>query len=96
LKTKGKKTFEERWAEGIWLGVREESSEILVGTMEGVVKARSFRHKATNEDRWDPKWLDGFRGVPWEPEPGRQNIEVNIKVALPISLQMSSFPWFST
>ncbi len=29
LKTKGIHTWEERWAEGIWLGVREESGEML-------------------------------------------------------------------
>ena len=32
-----------RWDTGVYLGSREESSEILIGTRTGVIKARSFR-----------------------------------------------------
>ena len=83
LKTKGIHTWEERWAEGIRLGVREESGEILIGTDEGVVKARTWNKKATEEERWDVNKLKEFRGTPWEPEPGGENIEIGIKVRLP-------------
>ncbi len=51
LKTKGKYSWEERWAEGIWLGVREESGEIVVGTDKGIVKARSNQKKTTKAKR---------------------------------------------
>ena len=60
LKSKGKHTWDERWAEGVWLGVREESGEIFIGTKEGVVKARTFARKSTEEERWDSEWLDGM------------------------------------
>ena len=56
LKSKGpsgriKNTWDERWHEGIWLGVREDSGEIFVGTEEGVVRANPFRRKAGEENR---------------------------------------------
>ena len=42
-----------RWGQGIWLGIREEIGEAMIGNQEGVVRARTVRRKATNEDRWD-------------------------------------------
>ena len=41
--TQGKHKFVPRWEKGIWLGVRDESSEIIVGTDLGTVKARDFK-----------------------------------------------------
>ena len=38
LESKGKHTWDERWAEGIWLGVREESGEIFIGTKDEVLQ----------------------------------------------------------
>ena len=32
-----------RWESGIWLGVRDESGEVVIGTEKGVLKTRSFR-----------------------------------------------------
>ena len=83
LKTKGIHTWEDRWAEGIWLGVREELGELIIGTSEGVVKARTWAKKATEEERWDVNKLKEFRGTPWEPQPGMKNVEIGIKVRLP-------------
>ena len=34
--------FDCRWERGIWLGVRDESGEIIIGTPDGVIKARDF------------------------------------------------------
>ena len=36
----GKSKFDARWLEGVWLGIRDESGESIVGTPEGVVKRR--------------------------------------------------------
>ena len=35
----------------IWLGIREESGEVIIGTEDGVIKVRSVRRKATHEER---------------------------------------------
>ena len=38
---------------GIYLGVMNESGEAIIGTNEGVVKARDFRRKTIYKDRWN-------------------------------------------
>ena len=60
----GKNKFETRWREGVWLGVRLESGEAIVGTSEGVLKARDFRRKPESGGRWDRAKFDKFVGVP--------------------------------
>ena len=40
-----------RWSDGVFLGVREESGEVLIGTRDGVLKARSFKRKGSLEER---------------------------------------------
>ena len=82
-KSKGVNKLESRWGTGIWLGVREESGEILIGTKEGVIEFRSFRRKGSHADRWDWAELEAMQGVPWEPVPGREGIEVKANVAIP-------------
>ena len=66
----GKDKFDVRWKEGVWLGIKAESGESLIGTGEGVVKARDFRRKPENGGRWSKEDFDEFRGVPWEPYSG--------------------------
>ena len=46
----GRDKFDVRWREGVWLGIRAESGESIIGTNEGVVKARDFRRKPENDD----------------------------------------------
>ena len=60
LKTKGKYTWSERWSEGLWLGVREESGEIIIGTTECVVKARTFERIASHDERWNAERIEEF------------------------------------
>jgi hypothetical protein len=80
----GKDKFDARWKEGVWLGVRMESGESLIGTDGGVVKARDFRRKAENGGRWSVTEFDKFVGVPWEPYPGAKGgFELKSKVRLP-------------
>ena len=83
-KTAGRDKFDVRWQEGIWLGVRLESGESVIGTNEGVVKARDFRRKSDENERWNVERFNQFVGVPWEPVPGRSgDIEIKSKVRLP-------------
>ena len=80
----GKDKFDARWKEGVWLGVRMESGESLIGTDGGVVKARDFSRKAENGGRWSVTEFDKFVGVPWEPYPGAKGgFELRSKVRLP-------------
>ncbi len=59
----GKDKFDARWKEGVWLGVRMESGEPLIGTDEGVAKARDFIRKAENGGRWSITDFDKFLGA---------------------------------
>ena len=57
-KSKHKKKGDYGWGNGIWLGVKDESGEYIIGTNRGVLKVRSARRKGSHEDRWDVKQLD--------------------------------------
>ena len=45
------KKLERRWENGIYLGVRRESTEIIVGNAKGVVKTRTFTVRPEGQ-RW--------------------------------------------
>ncbi len=82
----GRDKFDVRWREGVWLGIRMESEESIIGTSEGVVKARDFRRKPENGGRWSKEGFNSFVGLPWEPYPGAGGgFEIKSKVRLPTS-----------
>ena len=49
--TAGRDKLQCRWERGVWLGVRDETGEVVIGTPMGVVKARDFKRIATKEER---------------------------------------------
>ena len=61
-------TWDDKWAVGVFLGVRTHSNEIYVGTNTGVVKCRTIRRRPVGE-RWSAELLNSCRGLPWEPNP---------------------------
>ncbi len=85
LSTEKKKTIsglDPQWKDGIWLGIRDESNEVYVGTKNGVVIARSIMRKP-GPDKWDKKQLDEMQGLPWEPIPGKGE-----RQALPMAIEI--------
>ena len=66
----GKWKLDVRWSTGIWLGVHDESGELLIGTPRGATKARTFKRKSTPSDRWNYEELLNIKGTPWQPYPG--------------------------
>ena len=60
---------EPRYEEGIWLGMDMRTTEVIIGTPSGVVKARSVRRRPEDE-RWDMEKLPSIRGTPDDPTPG--------------------------
>ena len=60
--------LEDRWREGIFVGIADRSAEVLVATPEGVKKARSVRRRADPERR-NKALVDGMIGLPWCPVP---------------------------
>ena len=55
-----------RWQCGIFLGRRDESAEVIIGTARGVDLSRSLMRKA-EVDRWSREDYNSFIGVPWNP-----------------------------
>ena len=78
----GTNKFDLRWYEGVWLGIRDETGEAIVGTREGMVKCRDFCRKPIEEDRWDAKKFDEFRGSPWEPVPGKTGMKIRTQIVI--------------
>ena len=74
-----RKSFENRWEDGVFYGIIDSSGEIIVGTKDGVLKARSFRRKPESM-RWDWEYFKEVKGTPWEPLPGRPGIEVKSSI----------------
>ena len=77
---KGK--LESNWEPGVFLGIREESSEAVIGTPDGVVKARSFRRKGSEETRWDKDNILAVQGLPWQPDPKIQTYDIRSRVGV--------------
>ena len=62
----------------MYLGCIDGTGETIIGTPEGVVKARDFRRKTINAERWNGEFFNKIKGTPWEPNPGREG-DYNIK-----------------
>ena len=61
-----RKSLESTWFEGVWLGHARGSSEALVGTKDGVARARATRRKPEGE-RWDAEAITEMKGTPARP-----------------------------
>ena len=55
-----------RWQRGIFLGRRDESAEVIIGTARGVEFSRSLR-RMTDGERWSKEEYSTFIGAPWSP-----------------------------
>ena len=84
----GKDKLDARWEKGIWLGIRDRSGEVIVGTPDGCVKVRSIRRRPEGE-RWNREEWHGMRGVSWEVIPGHPDRELKSRVILPKAVPVS-------
>ena len=81
--TKGKDKFDSRWEQGVWLGIREDSGESIIGTSAGVIKARTIGRREIAAERWNIQLFYGFKGAPWQPVPGRSGDEIRVRASVP-------------
>jgi len=63
-KSKGKDKLKSRWESGVFLGIRDESSDVFIGTDAGNVKVRTIRRKGSEEERWNVVQVEGMKGTP--------------------------------
>jgi len=61
--SKGKDKFDARWESGIWLGIADRTGETIIGTKDGVIKARDVRSMEEKE-AWDIGRFNDIRGTP--------------------------------
>ena len=59
--------FEARWHQGIFLGVKDNTTEKIVGNASGVFTVQSIRRRSAG-DRYDIETLMSVTGVPWDPQ----------------------------
>ena len=74
------------WSDGVFLGYRSISGEIVVGTESGVFKTRTVQRKAY-ERRWNKENMDMVGGVPWKASPSEDS-EEGIMLAVDIGMEM--------
>ena len=72
-----------RWELGVWLGVRDETSEVIIGTNDGIVKARDFKCLGSVPDRWSADNVRAIAGTPWEPVPGKPDDAILVRIRMP-------------
>ena len=82
LGTKGRDKLDSRWEIGVWMGVKDETSDCIIGTPEGTVKARDFKRIADPAKRWDKDLVKALRGPPWQPILGRNDEAILVRVRL--------------
>ena len=81
--SKGRYKSTSRWETGVYLGVREESGEVIIGTDSGVIKSSTFKRKTSLEERYDKKRFLGMKGTPWEPTPGVNSSSIRTSIIVP-------------
>ena len=69
LTTRPLTKLEDTFKDGVFLGMRLRSDEIVVGTSEGVIKAKSIRQRTVDE-QWSAETVGEMKGTPSMPIPG--------------------------
>ena len=52
------------WEDGVYLGIKAGTGEIIVGNQKGVWKTRTV-HRKPDKDRWNKLGIEILKGVPW-------------------------------
>jgi len=72
------------WEDGVYLGVKGSTGEIIVGDKSGIWVTRTTRRKPESE-RWDRENLEMIVGVPWkmnenEPKVDRGGVDDGVRI----------------
>ena len=70
---------ETEWFQGVWLGPATGSSETLIGTTKGVVKASSIKRFGMTE-RWDVNAITDMKGAPQRPDPNKPGLHIPVRI----------------
>ena len=75
-----------RYQPGVWLGVRPQTSEVIVGTDNGVFKARSVR-RLPDSEKWCAETLKNITGTPWKPSDYDDSDKIRVRMPEPVVLE---------
>ena len=75
-----------KWLEGIKVGLKDESEEAIVGTLEGCEVVRSVR-RLSREDASDAVLFNSIKGSPWCLKPVQNTIPCVINIDVQTSGQ---------
>ena len=65
--------FESRWQQGVFLQVKDNTTEKIVGNGSGVFTVQSIRRKS-GDDKYNLEILQSVTGVPWDPQATRDDV----------------------
>jgi hypothetical protein len=80
-----KNKLDTRWEAGVYLGVKMNTTEKIVGNATGTYVVQSMR-RLPEGARYDQEMLKSLRGLPWKPQPGPED-PVNLELPMPIALE---------
>ena len=78
---KGGHKMQSDWMEGVWLGHAHSTSETIIGTKEGAVKAWAVKRRP-EEERWSSKSIMEMVGTPSQPDPSKPGASIPIKISI--------------
>ena len=82
--------LESRWEVGVFLGVKEHTTERIVGNEDGVYVVQSVRRKPESE-QYDADSLAKVRGLPWQPNP-EQGVALELPEPMPLQPALPEHP----
>ena len=65
--------FDSRWQQGVFLGIKDNTTEKIVGNGSGVFTVQSIRRKS-GDDKYKLEILQSVTGVPWDPQASRDDV----------------------
>lgn len=68
---------------GIGSGIKAESGEVMVGTLEGILEARRVHIFSQDHERWNAEAIQSMKGTPWDVVPGREGIYIKSHIYMP-------------
>ena len=71
--------LESYWRQGVWLGHSRNSTEHLIGTDLGVVRAYSVK-RHDPDHQWNASAVQSMKGIPQQPDPAKPGVVIPVRV----------------
>jgi hypothetical protein len=81
------KKADTEWFKGVWLGPNLRSTETLIGTSKGVVRAYTTE-RLSPSTQWDINQILDMRGTPQRPDPSKPGLNIPVKIRLEPDVQI--------